>query len=64
MHYTNNWQNDRNSALPVKIGNSCNRWRKAEVDSISAFASSCMIYPLIFILCLQTLHQSFFKLSF
>ena len=29
----NKWQKDRNFPLPVKIGNYCNRWRKAEVDS-------------------------------
>ncbi|MGC6448688.1 MAG: helix-turn-helix transcriptional regulator [Rubripirellula sp.] len=29
----NKWQQDRNFPLPVKIGNYCNRWRKAEVDS-------------------------------
>ena len=29
----NKWQQDRNFPLPIKIGNYCNRWRKAEVDS-------------------------------
>ena len=29
----NKWQETRNFPLPVKIGNYCNRWRKAEVDS-------------------------------
>ena len=29
----NKWQKDRNFPLPVTIGNYCNRWRKAEVDS-------------------------------
>lgn len=29
----NKWQETRNFPLPIKIGNYCNRWRKAEVDS-------------------------------
>lgn len=29
----NRWQQTRHFPLPVKIGNYCNRWRKAEVDS-------------------------------
>ena len=29
----NKWQETRNFPLPVTIGNYCNRWRKAEVDS-------------------------------
>ena len=29
----NKWQDTRNFPLPVKIGNYCNRWRKAEVDA-------------------------------
>ena len=29
----NRWQETRHFPLPVKIGNHCNRWRKAEVDS-------------------------------
>ena len=29
----NKWQETRKFPLPIKIGNYCNRWRKAEVDS-------------------------------